>query len=147
MLSCSRRAERILVFSVGLMTLSSFSNPCQRLRSPTSISGAQLFELLFQKSGETRGGTEADVIGVLNVGACDGVGGIGRQFGILGAVADEQQIGIGRARNLEVAQRNGSCSARIGSAKAVAASRRWNCSATGRRTASDWMSLICVARN
>ena len=63
--------------------------------------GPQLFHLLFHEGGEAGGGAEADVVGVLDVALGDCVGHVRRQFRVGRAVADQQQVGVGRARHLQ----------------------------------------------
>ena len=70
--------------------------------------GLELFHLLFHEGGEAGTGAEADVVGVLNVAVGDAIGDIGGEFGIGRTVADEQQIGIWRARDLELLENDGS---------------------------------------
>ena len=112
--------------------------------------GLELFHLLFHEGGEAGAGAEADVIGVLDVAIGDAVGDIGGQFGIWRTVADEQQIGIRRARDLELLENDRSVLRRArwgAAAAAVEVSTSLKRCATGRRTESDWMVLTWVARN
>src|ERR1035437_7441784 len=64
--------------------------------------GFELFHLLLHEGGEAGSGGKADVIGVQDVALGDGVGDIGRKLRIWRAVADEQQVGVGRARDFQV---------------------------------------------
>ena len=105
---------------------------------------------------------------MLDVAVGDRVGDVGGQLGIGRAVADEEQVGVGRAGDLELLEGDGGVGARaVGRGDAITVGARLGslarnggrdgasanlfaevvCSATGRRTESDWMSLIWVARN
>ncbi len=64
--------------------------------------GPQLFDLLFHEGGKAGGGAKADVVGVLDVAVGDSVGDIRGQFRVRRPVADEQQVSVGRARDLEL---------------------------------------------
>ena len=89
---------------------------------------------------------------MLQIGLGDGVGDVGGELRIRGSVADQKQIGVGRARYLKRFRETGAFEARWASLRAFARLVVPACSrlyfwATGRRTASDWMSLTWVARN
>ena len=143
----------MLVFSSGLMTFSSRSN-CASAALDFSILRLQLFELALHEVAQAGGRLVADAIGVGQIGQRDFVGDIGGQLAVGGAIADLQNIGIRRARDLADASES------PGASQAGGATCRWllrarpsprradgYLSTTGRSTESDSISLTCVARN
>jgi hypothetical protein len=87
----------MLVFSSGLMTFRSRSNPAGA--AGLFHLGFELLHLLLHESGLAGRAADADLENVLHVGLRDGVGRVRRQLRIGRAVRDQHQIRIGRARD------------------------------------------------
>ena len=96
----------MLVFSSGLMTFNSRSNWARAGGGALHL-GFQFFQLLLHEVRQGRGGAEPDVVGVLHIGVRDGVGHVGGQPRMRRAVADQQQVGVGRPRHLQLLQQDG----------------------------------------
>ena len=77
----------------------------QRHAGPLHL-GAKLLLLLLHELREPGGGAVADVVGVLQIRLRDSVGDVGGEPLVLGAVADQDQICIGRARDLELLEQH-----------------------------------------
>ena len=94
----------MVVRSSGLMTFSSRSN-CASARARALHLRLEFLQLLFHEGGEAGRGAVADVVGVLDVRLGDAVGDVGRQVRVRGAVADQQQVSVGRARHPQLLER------------------------------------------
>ena len=77
----------MLVFSSGLMTFNSRSNWASAAleRSILALSSSSW---RFHERGEAGGGAEADIVRVLQVGLGDGIGDVGGERPVGGAIAD-----------------------------------------------------------
>ena len=59
----------------------------------------QLIQLPLHEGGQAGRAAHADVVAVFQIRLRDGIGRVRRQLRIVGAVADQHQIGVGRARH------------------------------------------------